>query len=442
VKLWGTVAVAALGVLAPAMGRADIVGYTFTVPVKIGTVSGLDISDSGPLQVGDVNNKGQFSLNLNSGTQGGELEYVWDGATLIKLTDPEKTLPDGSAPGLGNTWSPHGINNNGKVAWAIDVGEGGTGSQYTIVYDLATKAYTIVQRPGDPAPGGGTYGNAANGLRQIVDINDLDQVVFPNSRTASDGTDHNAIYLYDLKTKEGKLIAANGMKTADGKTLTDAWYPDANNSSQISFTASVDGTTFGVYRAEADGTITPIIPAGSTIDGVQIGSARRARLNNNGDIVALVDVNGADGGAGGEGGDDIAVALYSQADKSVHLIAKPGDKVPGGTFRGVEGNLRAVGITDSGQVFILGVLEEAAADGTQLDGVYRWDPTSRTIDALVLGQSTVPGLGQVGGVTKGNGGLTGYHLGVSGDGHVAFPAVVDGVEGIVVATPPAPAAGG
>jgi hypothetical protein len=49
VKLWGTVAVAALGVLAPAMGRADIVGYTFTVPVKIGTVSGLDISDSGPL---------------------------------------------------------------------------------------------------------------------------------------------------------------------------------------------------------------------------------------------------------------------------------------------------------------------------------------------------------------------------------------------------------
>jgi hypothetical protein len=29
-------------------------------------------------------------------------------------------------------------------------------------------------------------------------------------------------------------------------------------------------------------------------------------------------------------------------------------------------------------------------------------------------------------------------MGVSGDGHVAFPAVVDGVEGYVLATPPKP----
>jgi len=121
----------------------------------------------------------------------------------------------------------------------------------------------------------------------------------------------------------------------------------------------------------------------------------------------------------------------------VHLIAKPGDKVPGGTLRGVEGNLRAVGIDDKGEAFILGVLEEPAPDGTQLDGVYRWDPTSRTITALVLGQTTVPGLGKLGGVTKNNGGVTGYHIGVSGDGHVAFPAIVDGVEGYVVAAPPA-----
>ena len=46
----------------------------------------------------------------------------------------------------------------------------------------------------------------------------------------------------------------------------------------------------------------------------------------------------------------------------------------------------------------------------------------------------------MGGVTKNNNGCTGYHMGVSGDGHVLFDAVVDGVEGYLVAAPPKPAA--
>jgi len=437
VNRWGTMAVATvatLGLIAPAVVRADIPGYTFTVPVTTKTISDAGFTDAANLQMGDVNNKGQFSMDFASSA--GEREFAWDGSKLILVADPSKPLPDGAIMGGGNTWSPTGINNNGILAWTVDPESGNQGPHYVVAFDLAKGTYTIVERPGDPAPGGGVYEDAPGGLRQIVDINDLDQVVFPNGRAAADGTDHNAIYMYDLKTKTGKLIAANGMKTADGKTLTDAWYPDTNNSSQVAFSGSVDGTTFGIYRAEADGTITPIILPGSTIDGVTIGSARRERMNNNGDIVALVDVNGADGGAGGESGDDVAVALYTQADKTVHLVAKPGDKVPGGTLKGVEGNLRAVGIDDKGEVFILGVLEEPAPDATQLDGVYRWDPTSRTITALVLGQSTVPGLGKLGGVTKNNGGVTGYHIGVSGDGHVVFPAIVDGVEGYVVAAPP------
>jgi len=449
-KRWESIAavsVATLGMLVPAVvhaaspatvGATSIPGYTFTVPVKIGTVSGLDISDAANLQMGDVNNKGQFSMDFSSGNQGGEREFAWDGTKLIKVADETKPLADGAIMGGGNTWSPTGINNNGIVAWTVDPSEGATGGHYTMTYELATGKYTTVQRPGDPAPGGGTYGDGANGLRQIVDINDLDQVVYPIAMASSDGADHNTIFMYDLKTKTGTRVAGFGSKTTDGKTITDAWYPDTNNNSQVSFTASVDGTTYGMYRAEKDGTITPIIPAGSTIDGVKIGSARRARMNNNGDIVALVDVNGADAGAGGEAGTDVAVAYYSEKDKSVHLIVKPGDKVPGGTLQGLEGNLRTVGLDDNGHAFFLGVLEEAAADGTQKDGVYRWDSATNTIDALVLGQTTVPGLGKVEGVTKNNGGVTGYHFGVSGDGHVAFPAKVDGVEGYVVAAPPVP----
>jgi hypothetical protein len=90
-------------------------------------------------------------------------------------------------------------------------------------------------------------------------------------------------------------------------------------------------------------------------------------------------------------------------------------------------------------VIFLAVRDDVAPDGTSPgDGCYRWDPATNTIDGLLLGNTTVPGLGKVGGVTKNNSGCTGYHMGVSGDGHVLFDAVVDGVEGYLVATPPPP----
>jgi len=436
------VTVAALGLLAPAVVRADILGYTFSQPVKAGVITGLDISDGGTFQMGDVNNKGQFSMDFSSGNQGGEREYVWDGAKLIKVADDTKPLPDGAIMGGGNTWSPTGLNNNGVVAWVVDPSDKSTGPHYVVTFDSATGAYTIIARPGDPAPGGGTYTDGpATVSRMLADINDQGQVTFENGRPGADGSDHAAVYLYDPATKKGTLLAGPDTKTTDGKTITDAGWPDINNKSEVVFTASLDGTTAGIYQADASGNVSPIIPAGSTIDGQKIGSARWARNNNNGDVVAVVDLNGDDNGLSGEVADNLGVALYSAADKSVHLIVKPGDAVPGGTYHSLENNRRIVGITDSGQVFFLGVREDAAPDGTQGDGVYRWDPTTKKIDALILGNSTVPGLGKVAGVTKGNGGVTGYHFGVSGDGHVAFPAVVDGVEGFVVATPPPAATG-
>jgi len=384
-----------------------------------------------------VNNKGQFCMDFSSANQNGEREYVWTGTKLIKVTDETKPLPDGAIMGGGNTWSPTGLNNNGIVAWVVDPSDKSTGAHYVVAFDSVAGTYTIIARPGDPAPGGGMYeGSQGTVSRMSADINDLNQVSFTDARPGTDGTDHASVYVYDMMTKKGILLAGPGTKTADGKTITDAGWSAINNNSEVVFTGSLDGTTAGIYQADAKGIITAIIPAGSTIDGQKIGSARWARNNNRGDVVAVVDLNGADNGLSGEVADDLGVALYSAADKSVHLIVKPGDKVPGGTYHSLENNRRIVGVTDTGQVFFLGVLESAAPDNTQNDGVYRWDPKTNTIDALVLGETTVTGLGKVAGVTKGNGGVTGYHMGVSGDGHVAFPAVVDGVEGFVLATPP------
>jgi hypothetical protein len=124
----------------------------------------------------------------------------------------------------------------------------------------------------------------------------------------------------------------------------------------------------------------------------------------------------------------------SAADKSVHLIVKPGDALPGGsTWQGVEPSRRTVGLTSHGQAFMIGVRADSA------DGIYMWQ--GGQLQALILGGTTVTGLGMVDGVSKGVGGVTGYHFGVSDDGHVAFAAVADGVEGYVLASPPAPPAG-
>jgi len=450
VKRWetmGVVTVASLGLLAPAAvhaaalsGATSIPGYTFTVPVKQGVISGIDISDGANFQMGEVNNKGQLSMDLASANQDGEREYMWDGTKLIKVADPNKPLPDGAIMGGGNTWSPTGLNNLGVLAWVVDPSDKNVGGHYVVAFDSTTDKYTIIERTGDPAPGGGNYTDGAGTVsRMMADINDLNQVAFENGRTDADGTDYAAIYMYDLTAKKGTLVAAHGMKTTDG-TLSDAGWPSINNKSQVVFTGSLDGTSGGIYQADTSGNITPIIPAGSTIDGVKIGSARWARNNNQGDVVAMVDLNGADNGKNTETPDNVGVALYTAADKSVHLIVKPGDAIPGGTFHSVEDNRREVGITDAGLVFFKGVLESAAPDGTHNDGIYRWNAANNTIDALILGETTVAGLGKVAGVTHNNGGVTGWHMGVSGDGHVAFAAVVDGVEGVVVATPPAPAA--
>jgi hypothetical protein len=429
------VAVATLGILSPALVRAEVPGYTFKVILRSDGPEGT----TNELQSGDVNNIGQFCGDVAPG----EREFVWDGTQITFLNDQEPApvkLPDGASLNLG-IWSPQGINNNGIVAWINPVADG-TGPYYVMAYDIAKKQYTTVARPQDPAPGGGVYqdtsGIPING-RMVADINDNNEVFWVTGKIAEDGESYCAIYSHDLDTKESKLVAARGMKTTDGKTIGAAYWPDTNNSSMCTFTGNVDGSdSYGTYLADGKGNIEPIFPAGSQVGGVTIGSARWARINNNGDVVATVDVDGADQGPADQASESVGVAVYLAADKSKHLIVKPGAKIPGGTYHGQEANRRTQGITDKGEVWFLATLEETAPDGTsRADGLYRWDPATKAIDALVLGNTTVGGL-KFGGVTTGNSGSSGYHIGVSGNGHLVFGAFVDGGEGYVLAIPPKP----
>jgi hypothetical protein len=439
VKRWGTtavVSVATLGLLATGVGRAaevpSVSQYKFTAPV-----CAKDALESGAnFQIGDVNNKGQFSAVI---ALGGERVYAWDGSKTVKVSEDDIALPDGSFFSTSNVWTSLGINDDGVVAWVADTDGSVAGVKYIVTYELATGKYNIIARPGDPADGGGTLndgGSHGPSDRMLADINNKGQVVWNQPIAGVEGDLHSGIFMYDPVTKKTTAVARPGA-TVGGKKLTNAWWPMINDEGQVVFGGNLDDNeAYGVFVADGKGSITLIAGPDTKVGDVTIAAARWGNIANNGDVAFVGDLGAPQGGAG-EATEDTAVFLYSAADKALRTVVKPGDALPGGSaWQGVEPSRRVVQVNSLGQVGFIGV----RADGG--DGVYLYDKAASKLDALVLGGQKVPGLGTVDGVSKGTGGLTGYHFGMSENGHIAFPAIVDGLECFVLATPPTPTAGG
>lgn len=421
-----SVAAVTLGFLAPTAAQAQLPGYT----VKSFLKATGPFADFSLFQMGDCNNRGQVTWNMIGG--GGEKQYIYDPEIGVrKISDADIKLADGANFSIGNVWSPQGLNNNGVVAWAADM-ENGTGARYIVTYEIASGKYEIIARAGTPAPGGGTLadtGIAPSG-RMLADINDQGVVVWNQGIVEEDS---GAVFRFDPATREYSVIAKKGMKTTDGKTITNAWWPDINNNGQITFCANVDNSdSYGIYQSDGRGNISPIVPAGATIDGVTIGSARWARNNNRGDVVCVVDTAGDQGGAG-EGTDDTGVVLYTAADGKLRMILKPGTDLPGGgKYAGQEPRRRTVGITDAGMVVSVCIRDDEGG------AVVAWDATNglrsvlRSGDTLQLEAATT-----VTAVGRDVNGWDGYLIGVSGNGHIAFSAQIDGVGHYLLFMPPA-----
>jgi hypothetical protein len=433
VQRWETMTVvagAALALLASSSVRASVPGYTITAPVRItGAYEGRNIP-----QVGDLNNKGQFTFNLG----GPEHIHVWDGTQVLVLSGPSIEVPGQGPFTEGNVWSPHGINDNGVVTW---IGDFENGNHVVLTYDLNTKQYTVIAAPGSPAPGGGEYLNAVSAgpsHRQQSDINNKGQVAFNAQVAGADGEPRHAIFMYDPATKETVAIVRPGAAAPGGGAFDHAWTPQINNLSQVTFVANLEGSTqYGVYRWEA-GNFTAIAVPGQKVGEDTIDQTGYARLADNGDISFVAHFGEGHSHFSEGTTDETNLLLYTAADQKLQVLLKPGDKLPDGkTFKGVELNRRAASVNSKGQVAVLAVREE---DGRA--GLYLWQNGTWQ---LVAGYGdTIPGVGEVTGMGKttpdkeGNT-WDGYHMAINDNGDIAFTAQIDGVGAFLLAKAPAPA---
>jgi hypothetical protein len=397
-------------------------------------------------QVGTLNNKGQFTFNMFG--NGAERMYVWDGTKVVTVTDESFKLPDGSTFSMGNVYSPHGLNEAGKIAFTPDV-VGGSGAHYVVEYDLATGTYTELAKPGLPAPGGGEFvdltGQVGPSHRMLARINNKDQVVFNLAVMGADGNPHNAIFMYDPSASPKlSAIMRPGTTTVDGIALDHAWAPDINDQGQVIFVAAAEGSEqYGVYLWDK-GSIRAIAAPGQKIGDLVIDQTGYARIANSGDIVLIAQF-GADHPILGEGVTaDTAVLLYTAADQKLQILLKPGDKLPGDrVFDGVEADRQPVGINSRGQVAI------TAVDAEGQGGVYLWQ--NGALDTLTRLGETITGVGTVTGISRRTPDATGAawsgrHLAINENGDVAFTAQIDGIACFILATAPktepVPSAGG
>jgi hypothetical protein len=381
-------------------------------------------------QACNLNNNGQFSFNIvgsevDSGG-GGETTYVWDGTAAIRLQPTDTKLSDGSSLVSASHWSPHGINDAGKVAFVADTDNS---PHAIVVYSIADKAFTLIAK-NDTVVEGGTLTSAGVALegRMVCDINNKDQIVWSEGLTPADGSDPNdAVFMFDPAANKVTTLARKGTALPGGKTILNALFPDIGDDGAVVFMANTaDDENFGIYQW-ANGNITVICAPGTQVDGVTVAQAKLPRNSDVGHVVFRGETVSSGGAA--PVADDTGYFMFS-AGKLTKIIA-PGDALPGGKkFVATEagGGRRSVGVNDSGLVAFKAVMENDES------GIYLWK--DGTITPMLTSGQSVEAAGTVESTTQGAAGSSGYHMGINDHGDVLFSGVIDGANVFVLATAP------
>src|SRR5690348_103705 len=93
-------------------------GYTYQKDICFGQPAPGGGTYASDFEASKINNNGQFTFLAEPG--GMEKIFFWDGSAAKQIGGPPLKAPDGG-PFEGNVYSPHGLNDAGKVVYGESV---------------------------------------------------------------------------------------------------------------------------------------------------------------------------------------------------------------------------------------------------------------------------------------------------------------------------------
>lgn len=326
------------------VGQAAPRGGTFS----IGELGRMGLNNRGDVSFAFTLDPFTFPLGLNAGVY----RQPQASSTLSALLAPGDPAPGGGA--FSGTWFHTDINDGGTTVFSGLVSASSSqppnynGSAAGL--SAATPAGTIVKvvRPGDPAPGGRTFDDGANGS-----INDAGDIAFGAHLQGDECVDVNAsflcgesVYARTAATGAFTSIAHQGTASPCGSVpYRQAFGPLINNSDAIAFIGDMTpapappNTTDAVFRYSA-GRVSAVACPGMAMPGgghfVSAGSQDGTySQNQRGQVAYAAALDTSTVGVGDNG-----VYLFSSGQTSV--VARTGTVMPG------VGTIASLGLASSG----------------------------------------------------------------------------------------------
>jgi hypothetical protein len=387
-------AIAALGLLASAVGRAAAASYTFKALFAQGDPPQSKVGD---IELMGLNNLGHFPFTTEMDASEGL--YWWDGTTL-KLLEPSASV-----------WNPGGVNDQDQVVAIVEVGD--DNHSETHFYDLKKGTNKVLVKPGVALPGGNIVSDSSSQYPSCQ-LNQRGEIV-----TTVDVDGSTAVVLIEPDGTM-KLVAGKGTQIPGGKTLDQGTFGAINDSGQVVFTdqpANADGNSIYLWD---NGNISLIAAPGMTPAGAgkAVTNAVYPYISNNGDVVFR-----------GALGDDEGLFLWQKAT-GIKTIAKTGTDLPGGgKFQQVEdGRRHSAIINNTGQVAALIWI------GDNDGGVLVYNVADGTMSVVARTGQDLPGVGKITAMGL-NRGVTSWNLGLNDHGDLLFAAQINGnKEEIILAS--------
>jgi hypothetical protein len=222
-------------VLAP--GRSGLFLFSYSDPLAL-----VQVGDAAPgggtfdqIGPGSMNGAGQVVFQAIVTSPGRSGIFSWSGGSTSSVAQTGDAAPGGGTfvfDALNFDFAPS-VNASGSVAFGAGLSTGGEG-----VFLFGDGAITTVARPGDPAPGGGSFTNA-----YTASLNDPGQVVFVATTPSVTG-------VFFLSGGTVTRIAATGDATPGGDTFTYAGDPTVNTLGEVAFDGGLASGSVGTFLAK------------------------------------------------------------------------------------------------------------------------------------------------------------------------------------------------